>query len=131
MSSLTRFLFTPVYRADNAWSIIQWWESRRWPYNLVLGVCGSFSIVAVGLLLAEPIFDIPWPGVVIYAFMANVCYTLGPIIDLFVRRQFGDRYAAVGPALFRYGFAFSIGLTLLPVPIAMMGFVVRVLSSGF
>ena len=36
-------------------------------------------------------------------------------------------YAPVGPALFRYGFAFSVGLTLLPIPLAILSWGVRLL----
>jgi len=50
------------------------------------------------------------------------------MIDLLVRRRWGPSFAAVGPALFRYGFAFSVGLTLLPIPLVLIGWALRVFT---
>jgi hypothetical protein len=67
----------------------------------------------------------PWLGVFLYGVMANVGYTLGPVADLLFRRLLGDRAPAVAPALFRYGFVFSMGLSLLPIPLAFLGWLAR------
>lgn len=72
----------------------------------------------------------PWGIVVAYAILANVCYSAGPLVDLFIRRRWGDSYAAVGPTLFRYGFVFAIGLTLLPIPLVILQVVLRLLHLG-
>jgi hypothetical protein len=37
--------------------------------------------------------------------------------ELWIRNTLGREMEPVGPTLFRYGFAFSIGLTLFPVAI--------------
>jgi hypothetical protein len=73
----------------------------------------------------------PVGGAVVYAVLANVCYSLGPIVDVFIRKRWGDDYHAVGPALFRYGFVFALGLTLLPIPLSTVGWVIRVLGTVF
>jgi hypothetical protein len=39
----------------------------------------------------------------------------------------GLRAPAIGPVLFRYGFVFSVGLTVLPVLLAGLGWLARVL----
>jgi len=57
--------------------------------------------------------------ILVYAVLANVCYTLGPIIELILERVWKDRLLPIGPALFRQGLAFSIGLTLLPIPLVI------------
>ena len=70
---------------------------------------------------------VPWSAVLVYGILANAGYTLGPAADLVLRRLLGDRAPAVAPVLFRYGFAFSMGLTLLPIPLAALAWLVRLL----
>jgi hypothetical protein len=133
MSGLTRYFFTPVYAPRSAWSVIGWWESRRTLYNATLAVAGSLSLAAIqlmGLALPETRAPFPWVIVLVYAILANICYSLGPAVDLLIRRRWGDEYAAVGPTLFRYGFVFAIGLTLLPIPLAMLQLLLRLLHLG-
>ena len=74
-------------------------------------------------------FRIPALAIVAYALMANLCYSLGPILDGFIHRRWGPEYAVVGPTLFRYGFVFSVGLTLLPIPVSMLLWFARLLGS--
>ncbi len=63
----------------------------------------------------------PFVGVIVYGFLANVCYTLGPVADLMLRRVLGIRAPDIAPVMFRYGDVFSRGLTLLPIPMMMVG----------
>jgi hypothetical protein len=56
----------------------------------------------------------------VYGFLANLLYTLGPIADTIVMRTWGRDYSEVGPTMFRYGFVFAVGLTLLPVPLVAL-----------
>jgi hypothetical protein len=35
-----------------------------------------------------------------------------------------------GPALFRYGFVFSLGLTLLPIPLIVLSWIARLMGLG-
>ena len=132
MATLTEFFCTPARESRSAWSVINWWESRRVVYNLSVGAAGLVSVMAIMLSTVLPPhaqrLTFAWQPIVVYAVLANLCYSLGPAIDLFVRRRWGERYAPVGPALFRYGFAFSMGLTLLPIPLAVVSWVARVIS---
>ena len=50
-----------------------------------------------------------------------------PIVDAWVTRRWGRQYSAVGPALFRYGFVFAVGLTLLPVAVIGLGLLARLI----
>jgi hypothetical protein len=69
--------------------IIAWWESRRLRYNLYLGTIGIitwFLVLVAGSAAVKPGVDFEEPiamilGPFIYAFFANVCYTLGWIVD--------------------------------------------------
>ena len=136
MSALTHFFFAPVSTPRSAWSILAWWERRRPIFNLVLAVAGVLSLGAQSLFNALPprssSTDVPLGlvGVLAYAVLANLCYCAGPAVDLYIRRRWAERYAVVGPTLFRYGFVFSVGLTLLPIPLSFLGWTLRVLHVG-
>jgi hypothetical protein len=129
MTALTRFFFDPVYAPRSAWSVIGWWERRRSAFNLAVGGAGLVTLAAMNLFATLPPhgrwFGVPLAGVVVYGVLANVCYTVGPAVDLFIRRTWGNQYAAIGPTLFRYGFAFSVGLTMLPIPLAAIDWAFR------
>jgi hypothetical protein len=131
MTAVERYFFTPLYYPRGAWSVVQWWESRRALFNACVGTAGVLSLaVAAGLAHLPPnagSFPVPWAGVVAYGVLANLCYTLGPAGDLLLRRLLGDRAPAVGPVLFRYGFVFAMGLTLLPIPLAMLTWILRLI----
>lgn len=69
--------------------IVRWWEARRHTYNAVILTVGFASLLLVliagsaavkpGVDFVEPFAIIP--GTAIYVAMANVCYTLGWIVD--------------------------------------------------
>src|SRR5262245_28125372 len=131
MSALTRYFFSPVYSPNSTWAVVNWWESRRAVYNITVGAAGLLSLVTVALsawIHPHPLpFRPPLIAIMVYAVMANLFYTLGPVVDGFIHHRFGPDYAAVGPTLFRYGFVFSVGLTLLPIPLAAMAWIARLI----
>jgi hypothetical protein len=134
MSAITRFFFrTPTeFAPTTPWHIIQWWESRRLVYNAVVGAAGlvSLSCAAVFSIVMEGPANagVPLGAIVFYGVLANIFYTAGPVLDLIVTRAWGNQYAPVGATLFRYGFAFSVGLTLLPIPVMMMAMIGKFLG---
>lgn len=117
MTAIERYFVTPVYFPRHAWGVVSWCESRRPLFNVAVG--------GAGLLSWRPPF--PWLPVLRYGLLANVGYSIGAPVDLLLRRLLGVRAAALGPALFRYGFVFSLGLTLLPIPLSALGWVARLL----
>lgn len=129
MTAVEKYFFTPLYYPRSAWAVVRWWESRRPLFNLCVGGAGLLTLASVTLLAHLPPhpmgFLVPWDAVLVYALMANVCYTLGPLGDLLLRRALGDRAPAIAPVLFRYGFVFAVGLTLLPIPLALLGWLFR------
>lgn len=129
MTAVERYFFTPLYHPRSNWSVVSWWESRRLMFNLCVGSAGLLSLATTILIARLPPhpfpMGIPWIGVLVYGVMANLCYTLGPLTDLVLRRLLGNRAPAVGPVLFRYGFVFAMGLTLLPIPVAAVGWLLR------
>lgn len=110
---------------DSAKDVIGWWEARRVPFNLVVGITGIVSCVVAGLVVLGSYFlgvaDLaPDPplfavfGIIFYAIGANVCFTGGWIIELIIRKIWpheADRFATLS---FSLGLTFSILLTLTP-----------------
>ena len=64
-------------------SNIKWWESKRWIYNLLVGLCGVFGIFSG---LAESPFGWEWHhtfAIIIWVIGANIFYSLGTLVELF------------------------------------------------
>jgi hypothetical protein len=75
--------------ASTRGEIIAWWEARRFRFNLYVGVVGVITWLLLGTAGAaalKPGEDFEEPiamnfGPFVYGFLANVCYTLGSIVD--------------------------------------------------
>jgi hypothetical protein len=96
--------------------IWRWWEQRRLRYNrdlLILGLVSILLAVTVGSASAPLGEDFVEPamlliGPVLYAILANIAYTAGPLCDtLFYRASPRKRF-------FKLGYIFSLILTALP-----------------
>ena len=114
--TLTRLLFEPTL-IRSPLRVVQWWESRRPAYNAVVGVTGLGTLVysnALSLLARGEWIPVPWQLIVAYGVAANLCYTFGWVIENVAERWLGRPVYGLGPALFRHGLVFSIGLTLFP-----------------
>jgi hypothetical protein len=112
----------PVNSASEA---IGWWETRRIPFNLIVGIAGMISIVVVCVVglgsyfLFDGDFAIPPPlfaaaEVLLYGIAANVFFTGGWLVELIVRKLWpreADRFATL---TFSSGLIFSVFLTLIP-----------------
>lgn len=119
---LQRLLFEPTLVRSTP-QIIRWWESRRLTYNVVVGACGVLTLAytsVVGYFALGKWQVAPWQLIVLYGAAANICYTLGPIGEAVAQRWLNRPVYGLGPALFRYGLAFSVGLTLFPNAIITM-----------
>ena len=125
MSALTRYFFDTVYFPRSALAVVRWWEARRPAYNAAVGAAGLVTLAGVALLGALPPLGVVATIAVVYGLLANVCYSFGPLAELAARRWGGSAFAPVGPTLLRYGFVFSIGLTLFPLGIAVLWWIVR------
>jgi len=121
-------LFPPAdYRRTTA-SLLNWWETRRATFNIVVGATGVVTLLVIRVISwMPPGVSVPfdWRPVVAYGVAANVCYTFGFMLEATAQRIWGDKCPAIGPALFRQGLAFSVGLTLLPIAIVSIGWVAR------
>jgi hypothetical protein len=117
-------------------SSLRWWESRRLLFNKVVGATGLVTLAGVSVFFILP------PGTmgeldplamvafsVAYGITANACYTLGWLAELAARAVWGRRAPDLGPLLFRQGLIFSVGLTLLPVLLVAMIWIVHIVLS--
>jgi hypothetical protein len=131
MTSLTEFLF-PAPASRSAGKIVGWWERRRLFYNVAVGAAGLVSLVAVSAvatLFSGTVELIPWQPVVVFGLMANVCYFLGPAVEILVHLLWGRAVLPVGPALYRMGLTFSVGLALFPTLLAVLWAVAAVVLN--
>lgn len=130
MSALDTFLFpAPTLRRQPA-ALLRWWEARRLTYNVTVGAAGLLTLAAFALVAPVSMARFPWPAVVAYGLMANVCYSFGWIAEALLQRWLRRDTYGLGPALWRHGLVFSVGLTLVPIGVAVIAGVVRVLGAG-
>ena len=133
MSALTEFLF-PAPAPRSLRGIVAWWEGRRLAYNVLVGAAGSVSLVAVTVVasaLEGHLVAPPWQGVAIFAVMANLCYLFGPAVEGAAHLLWGRSVLPIGPALYRAGLTFSVGLALLPTLIVLLVGVASVVFGRF
>ena len=117
--TLTRLLFEPTL-IRSPLRVVQWWETRRPAYNLVVGATGLGTLVyanVLSLLARGQWMPVEWQLIVAYGLAANVFYTLGWVVENVAERWLKRPVYGLGPALFRHGLVFSVGLTLFPAAI--------------
>lgn len=124
---LQRLLFEPTL-VRSPLRVVQWWERRRLSYNLIVGGTGVAVLVyvnALEVLLGQGMF-MPKAGhsgidalvaIGAYGVAANVCYTFGWVVENVVERWLKRPIYGLGPALFRHGLVFSVGITLIPAAV--------------
>jgi hypothetical protein len=135
MSQFIDFFYPLPARRRTAGAVFQWWEERRVAYNLIVGAAGCATIALTTLLFAipgiqggAPPFAVILGGAVLYGVLANLCYWLGPLTELACYRLWGAEAPRAGPALFRQGLIFSVGLTLFPIALAGLSVIARLFA---
>jgi hypothetical protein len=114
--TLERLLFEPTL-VRSPGRVVQWWESRRPVYNAIVGTVGlgTFAYASLVSWIARGDWMVaPWQIVVAYGVAANLFYTLGWAAEIGAERWLKRPVYGLGPALFRHGLVFSIGLTIFP-----------------
>lgn len=128
-----KFLGSSLFECEagsrSAWQVIGWWEVRRVAFNLVVGIAGIITVATVVLALGTanaflhsplhrpdpPLFFF----VLVYAVLANFCYTFGWVVELACRRCWPATRGELGALWLRLGLWFSVLVTLLPAAIAV------------
>jgi len=113
--SLGEFLF-PEPAPRSVGKILLWWERRRLFYNVAVGVAGlaTLGVFTTMATIGTRGLFVPWQPAVAFGVLANVCYTLGGAIEIAALKIWGRSMLPIGPALYRMGLTFSVGLALLP-----------------
>lgn len=129
--SLADFLF-PAPAARNPRAILLWWERRRLAYNLIVGGVGAVAATYLGVasfLLPGGPEVIPIRAFLAVGLAANLCYSFGAVVEIAVLKIFGRGVLPVGPALYRAGLTFSLGLPMIPVVVVTIAVVLTLLSA--
>ena len=130
---MERFLQWPSAQAPSYSrpDIIRWWEARRFRFNVYVGMVGAVTwllVLIAGSAAVKPGVDFEEPiamiiGPFIYGILANLCYTLGWVVD--------TRWYSGTPRtrLYKAGVIFSVVLTALPGIWAVAAWIMTVISG--
>ena len=122
--------------------MIGWWESRRIPYNFIVGCAGIITIIAMfisatfGEIFLAQAIGLPDPpiimilGILLYGIMANILYTGGWVIELVVRKLWPNEADSFATHSFALGVIFSVILTFVPGIITGGYCLVHIISSN-
>ncbi len=116
------------------WEIIAWWELRRIPYNLVVGLGGILGLLLFIWLNKLPPVLVPEPAVkplpvLLFGAGANFFYTAGWVTELGARGLWPERTAKLGPQLLLTGSLLSVMLAMFPALAAFVAWVWRAVTA--
>lgn len=98
--------------------IILWWEVRRLLYNVIVLIAGIISIIVMVTAASEHVHLQPGEDfyepimIPIFASLCNLCYTLGWLTEIFIKRS-----SSYGPKMFKLGLYFTLFWVFLPTTI--------------
>jgi hypothetical protein len=122
--ALARLLFPDPPLVRTPVRLFRWWESHRLSYNVSVAGAGAVTTGVVAALshLPGPLHGVPiaWTLIGAYGVMANACYSLGWAAEVIAQRWLHRDTYGLGPALYRHGLVFSVGLTLFPAALACL-----------
>jgi len=130
VAAIRRLGNLPLFRRDvsitSTRAVIGWWETRRIPYNLIVGSAGILTYIAIAIvgmgsyIFFNSDFGLPDPplfaifGVILYGILANVCFTGGWVAELIVQRIWPEEANRFATTSFSLGLILSVLLTLTP-----------------
>jgi len=131
MKSFFTWFFSRPSEPLSRLGIVAWWEIRRVPYNLIVGIIGFVSLLLFFLFISlahelKPGEDAVEPMALFIAPIAiNICYTAGWIVELILNVIRRKGAPPAGPVLMKPGVGFSVFMALLPSAIWFVIWVVR------
>ena len=134
MATLAAVLFPEPTLRRHPLALLRWWESRRLTYNAIVGTSGLLSLLVLHLTVFPApglLNPMPWALAIAFGITANVCYSTGWVVETLLQRWLGRDAYGLGPALFRHGLVFSVGLTWFPVGLAGFMAIAQFLSHLF
>ncbi len=120
MRKAVDWMFAPQPPSVSWWWVVLWWEVRRIPYNILVGLYGTFclliffwSITTSGHL--EPGEDAVEPMALFAAPLGvNLCYTLGWLVEVPARKFSPSLSPRFGACLLKLGIGLSALLIGMP-----------------
>jgi len=116
---------------------ICWWELRRIPYNLIVGVVLFASVALMEVLgdlspppakpFVEPSELIPW--VLLFAGLANLAYTLGWVLERRVSDTDPVMHQVFRAQNFRRGLFWSCVMASAPVWLSIVALLVGIITQ--
>jgi hypothetical protein len=131
MRPFFKWLVAPNEKPESLLHIIGWWELRRIPYNLIVGLLGIVSLAMFFLFIhlaheLKPGEDAVEPLAIIFAPIAiNILYTGGWISELLLRIFWREKSPHIGPILFKLGISLSVFAIFLPSTIWFVIWIIR------
>jgi len=119
MNRAWRWLFDVSSNKQSPAAIVLWWEARRIPFNLIVGVIGLCSLLLFFVFIhwagvLKPGEDAVEPiGLLAAPVLINIAYTGGWVGQLALR-TLRIEFPAVGPTLLRAGLVLSLGVAIFP-----------------
>jgi hypothetical protein len=113
------FFASPQSRRS-LWGVVAWWQVRRIPFNLIVGLYGVVCLVAFFWAITtsghlQPGEDAVEPLALLAApFGINVLYTLGSVVEVPTRLMVSNLTPRFGPLLLKLGLGFGLFLITLP-----------------
>ena len=121
MATVAAVLFPEPTLRRHPLAILRWWEAKRLTYNAIVGASGLLALGVLHLTVFPTpglLNPMPWAVALAFGIAANICYSSGWLVELLLQRWLGREVYGLGPALFRHGLVFSVGLTWFPVGLA-------------
>ena len=114
------WLFASPDGACSPWKVVVWWEIRRIPFNVIIGLYGALCLVIFFWAIAtsghlEPGEDAAEPIALLAApFGINILYTLGWLVEVPARLLIPGLSPRFGPLLLKLGLGLALFLITLP-----------------
>ena len=120
MNKLWRWIFKEPTAPKKILQVILWWELRRIPYNILIGIAGTIGLAlfyyfanATGAIkpgedLVEPLL------IAISPILVNLAYTGGWISEIILLKLWGENATNIAPILLKLGITISAVAVLFP-----------------
>ncbi len=134
MLILNKIFSTPPFKRP-WYCVIFWWEIRRIPYNLIVGVCGFLSLLILAIAdelppkLSFEQRDLEPLSFIFFAILANIFFTGGWLFEFIARKLWEEKAGSFGPIAFSLGLIFSMFLAFLPGILNFLFWIIRFIQQ--